>query len=526
MKKVFLITLLAIIATIATAGEMFKPGFYSSQDNMHPLRLSDYSSCRKDGQFPCRYVNYSGYNCGYPLFNFYAPFSYEIALQIKNLSLNSLDFVSSIKATYLLATFFGFIGMYLLTKQYTSFSGAILSAYLYTLAPYKALDIYVRGSFAEYVALSLLPWLLLSIKKYQPKNSNRLFFIATASVSILTHNLFPVLFGPIILYFILNNKLQKNKLFYVDSAIVFGLVAFFLLPSLLERNLTTNTTMTSGYFRYINHFTTLSQLFTSRFWGYGASLWGPIDDMSFQVGHLHWVLLAIIFFISLKKKEVLKLLAIFIFYIFLTHNKSTFIWQTLPFLQYIQFPWRFLGPSIFVASFIAGLAIKNSKLLTLILVVISIFLYKDYFKAEKWDQSLNDQKKFSGEYLLDQQRSGLPDYWPIYGQSLPQKACSNQPSYNPSIINLISFSRKTNQVNIDLYSTKDNQKVIIPVVYFPGWEISTYDQQSGLIYFNVQKGRNTITKNSTLIEKVGNLISVFSLLLLAIIIPKRKWQKE
>ena len=44
--------------------------------------------------------------------------------------------------------------------------------------------------------------------------------------------------------------------------------------------------------------------------------------------------------------------------LFLTHNRSTFIWKLFPFMPYFQFPWRFLGIALFSLSFISGSLIK------------------------------------------------------------------------------------------------------------------------------------------------------------------------
>jgi len=539
MAKSFIVFCFAVLATLIATGNMFQKGFYSSQDNMHPLRLSDYAACRKDGQVPCRYVNQSGYNCGYPLYNFYAPFSYEVGLSLKTLSFNILDYVSSIKATYIFVTLFGFMGMYLFTKKYSTEQGSVLSAFLYTIVPYKALDLYVRGSLAEYVALGVLPWLLYSIEIYDSKYKKRFFYVAILTISILSHNLFPVLFGPLILFFIVKNKNKTitKKQFYIDSLMCLGLTAFFLLPSILERSLTTNATMTSGYFRYINHFATISQLFISRFWGFGASLWGPVDDMSFQIGHLHWILVAISLAIGFKNKKVVVLTGLFLFYLFLTHNKSTFIWQLVYPLQFLQFPWRFLGPAIFIASFIPSLVFKKNKFIFISIIVTSFFLYGPYFKAEKWDPDLSDSKKFSGDYLLDQQRSGLPDYWPIYGKELPVSACKNEPYYESIFVDISNYSRKTNQVSFQAKISENNQEISLPLVYFPSWKQyinslppkeAEYNKQTGMITIKLDKGDYNVVllKTNTNIEKIANYISIFFILLLPLIYIKKTWLKK
>ena len=64
--------------------------------------------------------------------------------------------------------------------------------------------------------------------------------------------------------------------------LVFLLSGFYLLPVIFESYLVTVGQTTQNYYNYRIHFTTLYQLFISRFWGYGGSTWGPNDTMSFS----------------------------------------------------------------------------------------------------------------------------------------------------------------------------------------------------------------------------------------------------
>ena len=127
--------------------------------------------------------------------------------------------------------------------------------------------------------------------------------------------------------------------------------------------------MFEGYYHFSAHFVSLYQMFISNFWGDGASVWGPNDDMSFMVGYFHWIIpVALLLFSSIfifKNRKKIKtidsrywlvILTVLMGFgaIFMTHNKSTFIWLLLPLIQKIQFPWRFLNHTVFLFSFSAG----------------------------------------------------------------------------------------------------------------------------------------------------------------------------
>jgi hypothetical protein len=165
---------------------------------------------------------------------------------------------------------------------------------------------------------------------------------------------------------------------FLSGIFAIGLSAFFTLRFYLKQNIVQVETMFEGYYHFSVHFATLFQLFISNFWGDGASVWGPNDDMSFMIGYLHWIvpviLIFVIAFLIFKNKKKLNaldfrywliLLTIFMGFgaVFMAHNKSTFIWLLFPIIQKVQFPWRFLGHSAFLFSFsIAGSVLFLEKL--------------------------------------------------------------------------------------------------------------------------------------------------------------------
>jgi hypothetical protein len=68
-----------------------------------------------------------------------------------------------------------------------------------------------------------------------------------------------------------------------------GLSAFIWAPALAARQYAAINRAVEGYGRYSNHFVYLHQLFYSP-WGYGLSVPGPEDGMSFALGWSHLLL--------------------------------------------------------------------------------------------------------------------------------------------------------------------------------------------------------------------------------------------
>ena len=70
-----------------------------------------------------------------------------------------------------------------------------------------------------------------------------------------------------------------------------GMATFYVLPALAERQFVGLSVMTSGYFDYAHHFVAPGQWV--RFdWGFGSSIDGPQDRLSFQIGIFQWIVIA------------------------------------------------------------------------------------------------------------------------------------------------------------------------------------------------------------------------------------------
>jgi len=151
----------------------------------------------------------------------------------------------------------------------------------------------------------------------------------------------------------------------------------------------------------------LNQLFLSNHFGYGSSVLGPNDDLSLSLGPIHWILgllaliLAVINYKKIKKTAVIIFVLFFITLAvtFLMHQKSSFIWEKLPTLRWLQFPWRFLSITGFMLSFLGALVIylatrlKRSMGIVLgVMVILAVFiLHVSFFQPKAW-LSISEKK--------------------------------------------------------------------------------------------------------------------------------------
>lgn len=424
MKKIAnlsgLYILLLFIITIPAFLAMLNNQYFSMHDDQHIARFYLLDQAIKQGYLYPRWVSILGFGYGYPLFNFYPPLIYYLA---ETFHLFGFSLIWSLKLMIISGFFLSSLGMYLFVKKIIGKSLAFLSAVLYTYFFYHAVLVYVRGALAESFALAVIPFIFLALDNLAKTSvfKNSLFFGITFALLILTHPLiaFPFIFylGFFFIFYLLMNKQKIKFIKYFVLGLIVGLSlsAFFWLPSMIERKYTlVDNILTKDLANYKIHYIYPQQFLYSS-WGYGGSIVGPYDGMTFQLGKVHILLSLLAFILSfiylLKKRKLDKNLKYFYFFVLLllfsllmSTSCSSFVWDNLRYLWYLQFPWRFLTfTALFIsicASYFIFLLFSLLKqyfqpprlnriitsLYSLFIIILSlmiIFKYQQYFKPQK-----------------------------------------------------------------------------------------------------------------------------------------------
>ncbi|HKC04960.1 MAG TPA: hypothetical protein VKC54_03750 [Patescibacteria group bacterium] len=479
-KKNILLFLVMIIS-IPTFWRMLTPGIYSMQD-FHFFRQLEFDKCVKALQIPCRWAPDAGLGYGEPLFNFYGQAAYWIG-EIYHLLGGSIT--GSVKFLFMLSLVGSSVGMFFLAKEiWKDYYSGIISSVVYLYAPYRAVDVWVRGALPEALAFILFPLILLAVEK-----RSLVWFSVLLSLLILTHNLSLIMFLPILVVWIVYRKFWKAL---IGGIISLFISAFYVLPVIFESKYIDLGSTISGYFDFRAHFVTIYQIFISRFWGYGGSTWGSGDGLSLSIGIIQWALpLIILLLILIKKKmarnkDFLILVSSGLFYIFLTHNKSTFIWTHIPWFSYIQFPWRFLAIATFCLSLSSGAVIqffeKKKIWITCLIIIAALILNFQFFREDIW-YKVDDSYFTTGAEWVRQRSASIADYWPTFGHAIP---------------NLPSDGKYIN--------------------YFPGWNFPP--DKNGLI------PATGAIFSDTGVRRAGNMISLISIVAFGFLLIKNKWIKK
>lgn len=498
LAKILPIVFVILFALIA-GGSLLHSGLPPTHDGeYHVIRFYEFDKVLRSGTLYPRWAPDLNNGYGVPLFNYVYPLPNYIASLFHFVG---VSFIDTFKLNMVLALLLGAVFMYFLAKMYWGIWGGILASVFYTFAPYHLLDIYIRGSVGEVWALAFFPALLFSIKQLDDKKKS--FFMPIASLLfclvIFSHNIQALLFFPFVLSYIfflsIESKDKKQFTYKAFSAVIIGLglSTIFWLPAIFERQFVRGLEI----FDYKRHFVELYQLIFPS-WGSGFSADPTTEGLSFQIGIANLIIL----FISLtllvcvknyRKIAVVKFIIIWIMLsVFFMLPISESVWEKLPFIQYFQFPWRFLSLIILGSSFLAGsiMSYRKSKLIFLILLVLAVFSSFNYTKPAYYH--MRDDAYYTS-------RSNFID-----GTNSPGNAF-NTVWFNEELLRRTSFSQEVGQT------------VTINRAYFPGWQafingkkVETKVDKDGLISIDKPAQKSTIEIRflDTPIRTIASLISL------------------
>ncbi len=375
--------ILLLLFSLFAIAPLFQPGyFWGAHDARHSVYfLFEFDRSIQDGVWYPRWSPDFAFGYGYPFFNIYGPLAFYLG---EAFHLLGLEFVSAVKAVFALSLLFSGVTMFLFVRRFMGSRAGLLAGLVYIYIPYHIVDVYVRASLAESLALAFLPlnlWLF-----YETVASPRLAAVLGAGLSyaglMLTHNGLALLFSPLLgiyLIFLLLSRalagrerglsgdlpglvrgLVRSSLLPILSLLLgLGLSAIFWLPMALEFRYVRLDQWMGGYYGYRDHFVYLFQLFSS-FWGYGLSEPGLEDGLPFQLGAIPLVFgfLSLVALRRVERGELRRLLLFFqattVVIIFLMLPASIPLWEVLRLVTFAQFPWRLLTLAIVALSFLAG----------------------------------------------------------------------------------------------------------------------------------------------------------------------------
>lgn len=535
--------LILIFVSIIPLFALFHSGLPITHDGQdHVARIANFYQSLSEGIIIPRWAGNLNWGYGHPILMFLYPLpSYLTSL----FHFLGFSFVDSLKIVFGLSFIFSGVAMYFWAKEFLGEIPGFASAFLYMFAPYRFVDLYVRGAIGEHVAFVFPPLIFYFILKISKKSSPWYLICGGLSMAglILSHNAISVMFLPLIILYVIYLFFNTKSKFYLLSSIFyllslgFSLSAFFWIPAFFEGKYTLRDIVTKG--SYVTNFVDFKNFIYSE-WNYGGS-----GQFSVQVGILQWIFtlfslpVSFSFFKKGNKYYIfsLSLFLIFCLTLFLMIPNSQFIWQKLTIIQKFQFPWRFLSVSVFIASVFGALVVsvfpKKLKIVaSIFLVFFILFLNKDYwkpkdylYKRESFYTSIYDSTTDTGE-------SG-----PIWSVRFMEK----RPKAHLEIIvgeAKIQELKRISTLHSYIIDVFQKTRFRENTLYFPGWNIYVDKKpvkiefqdpaNRGLMTFFVPEGKHflEVSFKETKLRTLADIISLLSLVFIFIyaILKKLLWQ--
>ena len=495
-------------------------GLFNVIDNVQVTRVEAMYSELSSHQFPVRYVDAFGHGAGSFIFKYYSPLVYYLGAVFHYMG---FSVIQSVKLIYLLMTAIGTIGIWVLLKsQRMGLLSSTMGTIVFVVSPYLYHDFFHRGSLTEASAFMLLPWVWWAYLRIMKEASGVNIAVGALSLGalILTHSLTGVMVvGTLVILTFLPPLRLKNTIKLVVAILLgCGLAAFSLIPSLYEKNIIqyeNNSLVQTGY---LDHPVSLVEQFTIYPSGKTAYLgFGLMITYLMLVG-------GYMMFPALRKKY--GKVGLFVMIVgtgglLLMLPSGGWLWANIIYLRYFQFPFRLL--TVVTTALVVGYAIlienfRDSKVfsaLMMLIILIPLLFSLRYY------QPLGYQ--YGTKYTVDD--PCMTNTWADEYLSKWTTKCLLKPTkdlVSPPVDNLIA----TDKGRTIKFDAPKAGEYIIAKYYFPEWsardgnglaiKVEPYGE-NGLIAVTTTKANTLVTvkMQPTTTDKVGDAVSVISLLLCA-----------
>ena len=468
------VAVIALAVSALMLPALFRPMMMHDSFWIDHVWASQFTALLGEGVLYPRWLPWSHQGLGSPVFYYYPPLAFYVSGLFGLLGLSTYG---SILATFALGFFVSGIGTWLWLRNRTDYP--LLGALFFTLAPYHVVDFYTRGAQAESIAIAVLPWLAIGLRRTAEGKGWR-FAAVTYALIIIGHLPMALLASVFLVapYALLHRRQLPS--FALACATGIGLAAIYLVPALGLAD-----------FRETAQLWGTSFLKPS-FWTLPAGNWHVPFVIYF---HLNVAALAIpALLIAFMTRDRWAIYSVGILAIAL--GLVPYLWS-LPLLRNVQFAYRILPlAELGLAAAIAsrtqiGLALRFA--LMLLPLAYSAAMVKldrgkghDRFPVE---HHIHDVTEYLPPGTQDPATMGVWLERPLEGRSPPPKV---------------------------------ERWIVQPVFYFPSWSCGQPEPKTKLL---MHRPGCVPEIQPTIYEKIGGLISLFFLLVLLLGRPiVRKFQ--
>jgi hypothetical protein len=348
------------LAATAVIAPMLALGQASGHDfQFHLASWLDVAAQWREGIVFPRWAEWANWGFGEPRFIFYPPASWLLGAGLGS----ALPWKMAPGAFVWLALMLAGYSMWWFTREYLPRQQALCAAVFYAVNPYNLVNVYYRSDFAELLALAIFPLVIWGVVRVLREGWHSLPKLAVPFAAIWFSNAPAAVLATYSVALIIFVDFVRRRSFRLTLTACagmvggFGLAAFYILPAAYEQRwvqieqIVTDLLRPGENFLYTHAENPEFLFFNWKVSTIAAAviLAAAISAVFVawrrrELGEVWWYLLA------LGSAATLMMLPV-----------SGLAWRFLPKLQFVQFPWRWMGPLDFVLAFLLAAAFQNVK---------------------------------------------------------------------------------------------------------------------------------------------------------------------
>lgn len=554
--------LLPILLGLPLTAPFWKWGHVSCthDGHLHYHRVAALKYMWEQGLLFSRWMPDLAFGYGYPFFLYREPLPLYFVLLPH---LMGLPLPAATNLFYALCLLCGGVGMFLWVRDLFGVWSGLVSGMAYMASPYILIDALIRGNSPESLGLAMMPWILWLSRRFLIDYTRWSFLGALIGLMMLglSHNISVLLFAPSLTVYLLClgwlNRMKWRVTIgrtFLLLTLGFGLTIWYTGAAVLELDevtITQSTTTRNNDFHF--NYATIAEI---------VSFVQPEDRLEInrplpiRIGWMP-IGLAVIGLLSIyrqrgrEQRGHIALMGIAaVLFLLMTLETTNRLWETLPLIDFVQFPWRFVGRMALPVALLAGVAfadredvtaVDRQKLLINPYVAMSLlailllfleaipYLYPVFCDEELFPTigTVHTYERRSGLVGVDPEGSYFPKsvaIWPT-GSVMEPAFVSGDVIERFIGDGVISATYEPNHAIIEVETAVEYAAEYL-TFYFPGWSVFIdgervpiqIHEKDGTILFDIPAGRHTIvvewgwTTTRLLLAWVSGLIGIISIL--------------
>ena len=369
--------------------------------NHYRYALPFYDSIQK-GDFYPGWLAESNAGYGDARFRFYPPGLYYLLALFKPMA----GWFGSSLITFILLSALGSLGVYFWARAFLDARLALVAAVLYAIAPYHLNELYQASLLSEYAACAVLPFVFAFIDRIcERKRMIDVAGLAVAYTLLILSNLPLAVIGSLAALVFSLVRVTGKAALRVDMRLVVGVFlglaasAFYWVRMLSELPWIKGSAVNPKvYYDYRLNFIFSPSALTNRNTWYANLL--TLATISLFLPAL------VLFWKGSGGKRYVALFILTIFSFFMTLPLSQPLWQVIPKLSEVQFPWRWLAVTSLTGSVLVAASIPHwlellksrirpiyalpalGVMFSLIFIATQIIWDSDYMTRQEFDSFL------------------------------------------------------------------------------------------------------------------------------------------